>query len=221
MPVVSIKHCATAKSAQACGDEGLRDLKRHTDSAGATGYGADGDRPDPVDFGADVRLGVEGGVPMRRRRGSLRPGWPRSRCRTASEPGAAVDWHHTKATTAASPIKHHDADTAARHHTHLRVCASADMFGRVGTPAGLGRGRTERYAAVGRALADPKRLCVLETLAIGELSVGDLRARVGCQVPNMSQHLAVLRSAGLVISRAKARPFFTASRTRGSSRHID
>jgi ArsR family transcriptional regulator len=59
----------------------------------------------------------------------------------------------------------------------------------------------ERYAAVGRALADPKRLCVLESLAIGELSVSDLSARVGCQVPNMSQHLAVLRRAGLVMSR--------------------
>jgi len=59
----------------------------------------------------------------------------------------------------------------------------------------------ERYAAVGRALADPKRLCVLESLVIGELSVSDLSTRVGCQVPNMSQHLAVLRRAGLVTSR--------------------
>ncbi len=59
----------------------------------------------------------------------------------------------------------------------------------------------QRYAAVGRALADPKRLCVLESLAAGELSVGDLSTKVGCQVPNMSQHLAVLRSAGLVQSR--------------------
>ena len=59
----------------------------------------------------------------------------------------------------------------------------------------------QRYAAVGRALADPKRLCVLESLASGELSVSDLSATVGCQVPNMSQHLSVLRSAGLVTSR--------------------
>jgi DNA-binding transcriptional ArsR family regulator len=59
----------------------------------------------------------------------------------------------------------------------------------------------QRFAAVGRALADPKRLCVLESLAEGELSVGDLSVRVQCQVPNMSQHLAVLRSAGLVSSR--------------------
>jgi DNA-binding transcriptional ArsR family regulator len=59
----------------------------------------------------------------------------------------------------------------------------------------------ERYAVVGRALADPKRLCVLESLAIGELAVRDRSTRGGCQVPNMSQHLAVLRRAGLVTSR--------------------
>ncbi|HYN69231.1 MAG TPA: metalloregulator ArsR/SmtB family transcription factor [Candidatus Eisenbacteria bacterium] len=58
-----------------------------------------------------------------------------------------------------------------------------------------------RTAVVGRALADPKRLCVLESLALGELSVSELSTRVGCQVPNMSQHLAVLRSAGLVATR--------------------
>jgi len=59
----------------------------------------------------------------------------------------------------------------------------------------------QRAALIGRALADPKRLCVLETLATGEFSVSELSACVGCQVPNMSQHLAVLRSAGLVSTR--------------------
>jgi DNA-binding transcriptional ArsR family regulator len=65
-----------------------------------------------------------------------------------------------------------------------------------------------RYAAVGRALSDPKRLCVLESLASGELSVGDLSSLVGCQVPNMSQHLAVLRSAGLVTTRREGSTVF-------------
>jgi ArsR family transcriptional regulator len=59
----------------------------------------------------------------------------------------------------------------------------------------------QRSAAVARALGDPKRLCVLESLADGEASVGELAIRVSCQVPNMSQHLAVLRSAGLVATR--------------------
>jgi ArsR family transcriptional regulator len=59
----------------------------------------------------------------------------------------------------------------------------------------------QRTAVIGRALADPKRLCVLESLANGEVSVSDLSSVVGCQVPNMSQHLAVLRAAGLVTTR--------------------
>ncbi len=50
-------------------------------------------------------------------------------------------------------------------------------------------------------MADPKRLCVLEQLANGERSVSELSHGVGCQVPNMSQHLSVLRAAGLVVSR--------------------
>jgi DNA-binding transcriptional ArsR family regulator len=66
----------------------------------------------------------------------------------------------------------------------------------------------QRYAAVGRALADPKRVCVLESLSAGELSVSDLSSKVGCQVPNMSQHLAVLRSAGLVQSRREGSTVF-------------
>jgi ArsR family transcriptional regulator len=66
----------------------------------------------------------------------------------------------------------------------------------------------QRYAAVGRALADPKRLCVLESLASGELSVGDLSVVAGCQIPNMSQHLAVLRSAGLVSTRREGSTVF-------------
>ena len=59
----------------------------------------------------------------------------------------------------------------------------------------------QRYAAISRALADAKRLCVLEILSDGERSVSDLSREASCQVPNMSQHLAVLRSAGLVESR--------------------
>ena len=65
-----------------------------------------------------------------------------------------------------------------------------------------------RAAAIARALADPKRLCVVERLASGEQSVSELSREVGCQVPNMSQHLAVLRSAGLVASRREGSTIF-------------
>jgi DNA-binding transcriptional ArsR family regulator len=66
----------------------------------------------------------------------------------------------------------------------------------------------KRSAAVAKALADPKRLCVLQSLASGELSVHDLSTRVGCQVPNMSQHLAVLRNSGLVLTRRDGNAIF-------------
>jgi ArsR family transcriptional regulator, virulence genes transcriptional regulator len=62
-------------------------------------------------------------------------------------------------------------------------------------------GTRQRSAALARALADPKRLCVLQCLSKGELSVRDLSDKVGCHVPNMSQHLAVLRNSGLVVTR--------------------
>ena len=78
----------------------------------------------------------------------------------------------------------------------------------VDRPAVSAEPERQRYAAVGRALSDPKRLCVLESLASGELSVGDLSSLVGCQVPNMSQHLAVLRSAGLVATRREGSTIF-------------
>ncbi|HUG47704.1 MAG TPA: metalloregulator ArsR/SmtB family transcription factor [Candidatus Limnocylindria bacterium] len=70
-----------------------------------------------------------------------------------------------------------------------------------GAPIALGEPERQRSAVIARALSDPKRLCVLESLADGERSVSDLSRDVGCQVPNMSQHLAVLRSAGLVTAR--------------------
>jgi ArsR family transcriptional regulator len=66
----------------------------------------------------------------------------------------------------------------------------------------------DRSAAIAKALADAKRLCVLERLAEGERSVSDLSRDVGCQVPNMSQHLAVLRSAGIVASRREGSTVF-------------
>jgi DNA-binding transcriptional ArsR family regulator len=63
-------------------------------------------------------------------------------------------------------------------------------------------------AAIARALGDPKRLCVVERLADGERSVSELSRDIGCQVPNMSQHLAVLRTAGLVASRREGSTVF-------------
>jgi DNA-binding transcriptional ArsR family regulator len=64
--------------------------------------------------------------------------------------------------------------------------------------------RLERYRAAAeicRALTDPKRLAVLDLLRDGERSTGWLATSLGCSLANASQHLAVLRHAGLVESR--------------------
>ena len=57
-----------------------------------------------------------------------------------------------------------------------------------------------------RTLADPTRRAVFERLAgAGELSVGDLVNGSGVSQPAVSQHLAVLRQAGLVTERREGR----------------
>ena len=48
------------------------------------------------------------------------------------------------------------------------------------------------------ALVDPNRRAVLDLLAQGELSVGELVERLGLTQPQTSKHLRVLREAGLV-----------------------
>lgn len=53
-------------------------------------------------------------------------------------------------------------------------------------------------AEILKTLASPRRLAILHRLADGPLGVGDLAAAVRASQPNVSQHLAVLRAAGLV-----------------------
>jgi ArsR family transcriptional regulator, lead/cadmium/zinc/bismuth-responsive transcriptional repressor len=55
--------------------------------------------------------------------------------------------------------------------------------------------------AVLKAVADPTRFTVLSALTRGERSVGQLAELTGAQVAAVSQHLARLRTAGLVTAR--------------------
>ena len=57
---------------------------------------------------------------------------------------------------------------------------------------------TKRQADVLKVLANPTRLDILHRLAGGPLEVGRLAEATGTTQPNASQHLAVLRSSGLV-----------------------
>ena len=59
----------------------------------------------------------------------------------------------------------------------------------------------DQFARVGKALASGRRIELLDVLANGERTVEELARRVGLSVPNTSQHLRVLRQAGLVAAR--------------------
>lgn len=54
------------------------------------------------------------------------------------------------------------------------------------------------------ALADPTRRQIIESLATAESSFGELADRFEMSRPAVSQHLKVLRDAGIVTARADA-----------------
>src|SRR6476661_7963389 len=56
-------------------------------------------------------------------------------------------------------------------------------------------------AGMFKALAHPARIQVLEALEAGESPVGELADHLGMELSHLSQQLAVLRRAGLVINR--------------------
>lgn len=70
----------------------------------------------------------------------------------------------------------------------------------------IGGGRVSRplYQAKAeffKTLGHPARIRVLELLSERERAVGEMLPEVGVEATNLSQHLAVLRRAGLVTSR--------------------
>jgi DNA-binding transcriptional ArsR family regulator len=72
----------------------------------------------------------------------------------------------------------------------LRMCAWID--------ASVMDEITILQAEILRTLSSPRRLELLHLLAAGPCEVGRLAAELGMTQPNVSQHLAVLRTAGLV-----------------------
>jgi rhodanese-related sulfurtransferase/biotin operon repressor len=58
-----------------------------------------------------------------------------------------------------------------------------------------------QFARLGKALASPYRLELLDLLAQGERTVDSLAAETGASTANISQHLQVLRTAGLASAR--------------------
>ncbi len=67
------------------------------------------------------------------------------------------------------------------------------------------RSRAAEITEILRLLANDKRLLILHNLALsGEMSVTALAVAVGLRQPTISQHLAKLRSAGVVKARREA-----------------
>lgn len=53
-------------------------------------------------------------------------------------------------------------------------------------------------AEILKTLANPRRLEIIHRLAQGPCEVGRLAEEIGASQPNISQHLSVLRAAGIV-----------------------
>jgi ArsR family transcriptional regulator len=68
-------------------------------------------------------------------------------------------------------------------------------------PFAAGRPITEAKAELFKALAHPARVRVLELLADGEHTMGELAELTGLEPSHLSQHVTVLRRAGIVDSR--------------------
>jgi rhodanese-related sulfurtransferase len=66
----------------------------------------------------------------------------------------------------------------------------------------------DEFARVGKALASGRRIELLDVLANGERTVDALARQVGLSVPNASQHLQVLRQAGLVSTRREGNSIY-------------
>jgi DNA-binding transcriptional ArsR family regulator len=63
-----------------------------------------------------------------------------------------------------------------------------------------------------QALAHPTRIAIIEQLREGELSTGEITARLGIEQANASQHLAVLRAKNILVNRKAGNQVFYAVR---------
>lgn len=83
----------------------------------------------------------------------------------------------------------------------------------------LSSGATE--TTIFKALADPSRRAIFESLADGEAAVKDLTGRFDISQPAVSQHLAALRDAGLVHGRVAGRRVYYRIEPRGLKPLVD
>jgi DNA-binding transcriptional ArsR family regulator len=63
-------------------------------------------------------------------------------------------------------------------------------------------------AEIFQALGHPTRIAIIELLQNGELSAGELMAKLGMEQANVSQHLAILRGKLIVVNRKSGNQVF-------------
>jgi ArsR family transcriptional regulator len=63
-------------------------------------------------------------------------------------------------------------------------------------------------ADVLKTLANPRRLEIAHLLADGPMTVGHLAERLGLAQPNVSQHLALMRAAGVLVAERDGREIY-------------
>src|SRR5512147_659129 len=68
----------------------------------------------------------------------------------------------------------------------------------------------ERQAIICKAFAHPTRLHLLDLLGKGERGLGKLQDELGVSKANMSQHLAILKAAGVVVTRRSGKQVYAA-----------
>jgi DNA-binding transcriptional ArsR family regulator len=68
----------------------------------------------------------------------------------------------------------------------------------------------ERQAMICKAFAHPTRLHLLDLIGKGERGVGELQDELGVSKANLSQHLAILKSAGVVSTRRNGKQVYAA-----------
>ncbi len=59
-----------------------------------------------------------------------------------------------------------------------------------------------------QALAHPTRIAIVEQLRNGELSTGEIIARLGIEQANASQHLSILRTKNILVNRRAGNQVF-------------
>jgi ArsR family transcriptional regulator len=79
----------------------------------------------------------------------------------------------------------------------------------------------ELHARVCKAIADPKRLLIINELRDRELSVGEICDALQLSQSNVSQHLAILRERGIVTSRRVGTSIYYALRSQKVIQAVD